>query len=120
MGFIHVPVIVRNPADASKAVEVIFLVDTVAMESLVPRDQPEAIGITPQGKRDYVIADGREVTFDIAVAQMEIMDELIGSTVVFGDEGTEPMLGAIDLQHVAIVIDPSNETLQKMPSMRRL
>ena len=120
MEFIHVPVTVRNPADTSKELEVNFLVDTGAMDSLMPRDRLESIGITPKGQREYVLADGSETTLDLATADMEIMGELIGSTVVFGEPGAEPLLGAIDLQHAAIVIDPSNETLQKMPSLRRL
>ena len=120
MGFIHVPVTVRNPADASKEVEVNFLVDTGAMDSLVPRDRLEAIGITPKGQREYVMADGSEGTFDVSTADMEIMGEFVASRVVFGEPGTQPLLGALDLQAAAIVIDPSNETLHKMPSMRRL
>ena len=120
MGFIHVPVIVRNPTDSSQEVEVNFLVDTGAFESLVPRDRLEAIGITPQSKRDYVMADGREVTLEVAVARMDIMGELVAATVIFGDEGTEPLLGAIAMQDAGIIVDPRNETLQKMPTLRRM
>ncbi|MXY47333.1 MAG: clan AA aspartic protease [Chloroflexi bacterium] len=120
MGFIHVPVTVRNPADDSKEIEVNFLVDTGALDSLVPRDQLEAIGITPKGQREYVMADGSEATFDVATADMEIMGELVASRIVFGEPGTQPLLGAIDLQAAAIVVNPSNETLPKMPSLRRL
>ena len=114
------PVTVRNPGDASKELEVNFLVDTGAYESLIPRTMLEAIGITPEGKRNYVLADGSEVTFDVAVARMEIMGELVGSTVIFGESGTEPLLGALDLQAAGVVIDPRKETLQKLPSLRRL
>ena len=120
MGYIHLPVTVRNPADASKELEVNFLVDTGAYESLIPKTMLETIDIAPQGKRDYVMADGREVRLDVAVARMEIMGELIGSTVIFGDEGTEPLLGALDLQAAGVVVDPRKETVQKMPSLRRL
>ena len=114
------PVTVRNPGDVSKELEVTFLVDTGAYESLIPRTMLETIGITPKGKRDYVMADGSEVTLDVATADMEIMGELVGSTVIFGESGTEPLLGALDLQAAGVVLDPRKETLQKMPSLRRL
>ena len=120
MGFIYTPVTIRNPADSSKAIEITFLVDTGAIDSLVPSDLLDSIDITPKGGREYVMADGSEVMLDISTADMEIMGELIGSTVVFGEPGTEPLLGAIDLQHAGIVVDPGKETLQKLPSMRRL
>lgn len=120
MGFIYTPVTVSNPSDRSKTMEINFLVDTGAYESLIPRTMLETIGITPEGKRGYVMADGSEVTLDVAVARMEIMGELVGSTVVFGESGNEPLLGALDLQHAGIIIDPRKETLQKMPSLRRL
>ena len=120
MGLIYVPVIVRNPADTSKSWEGTFLVDTGAIDSLVPRDVLEAIGIKPDGRREYVVADGKEFKFDIAVARIEFMGEIIGSTIVFGEPGTDPLLGAIDMQDAGIVVDPRKETLQKMPSMIRL
>ena len=108
MGYIHLPVTVRNPADASKELEVNFLVDTGAYESLIPKAMLETIDIAPEGKRNYVMADGREVRLDVAVARMEIMGELVlakggtRSTVIFGDEGTEPLLGALDLQAAGV------------------
>lgn len=98
MGIIYTPVTIRNPADTSKELEVNFLVDAGAYESLVPRTMLETIDIAPRGKREYVMADGSEVTFDIATAELDIMGELVGSTVVFGEAGTDPLLGALDLQ----------------------
>ncbi len=120
MGLIYAPVTIRNPADISKAWEGTFLVDTGAIDSLVPRDILETIGIKPDGQREYVLADGKEVKFDIAVARIEFMGEIIGSTIVFGEPGTDPLLGAIDMQDAGVVVDPRKETLQKMPSMIRL
>lgn len=120
MGLMYAPVTIRNPADTSKSWEGTFLVDTGAIDSLVPRDVLESIGITPRGQREYVLADGKEIKFDIGIAQMEFMGEIIGSTIVFGEPGTDPLLGAIDMQDAGVVVDPRKETLQKMPSMIRL
>ena len=120
MGLIYAPVTIRNPADTSKHWEGNFLIDTGATDTLVPRNVLESIGITPDGQREYVLADGKEAKYDIAVARIEFMGEIIGSTIVFGEMGTDPLLGAIAMQGAGIVIDPSKETLHKMPSMIRL
>ena len=71
-------------------------------------------------QREYVLADGKGAKFDTAVARVEFMGEIIGTTIVFGESGAAPLLGAIAMQAAGIVVDPSKETLHKMPSMIRL
>ena len=51
MGATHVTVTIRNPADPDRAWEGLFLVDTGATDSLVPRPHLEAIGLRPKGRR---------------------------------------------------------------------
>ena len=120
MGITYTPVIISNPTDRDKAWEGDFLVDTGAIDSLVPRDVLDAIGVKPKTQREYTLADGSKVDLDTGTADMEIMGTLISTTVVFGESGTEPLLGALDLQAAGVVVDPRKETLQKMPSLRRL
>ena len=61
MGITHVDVTVRNSAQRAQAWTGSFLVDTGAVDSLVPRRHLESIGLQPTGRRRYVTADGREV-----------------------------------------------------------
>ena len=49
MGVTHVTVVIRNPADPEKTWEGLFLVDTGAIDCLVPRPHLEAIGLKPKG-----------------------------------------------------------------------
>jgi len=51
MGTTHVTVTIRNPADPEKAWEGLFLVDAGAVDSLVPKNRLEAIGLKPKAKR---------------------------------------------------------------------
>ena len=120
MGLIYAPVTISNPADRARSWEGTFLIDTGATDTLVPRDVLESIGIAPDGQREYVLADGKGAKFDTAVARVEFMGEIIGTTIVFGESGAAPLLGAIAMQAAGIVVDPSKETLHKMPSMIRL
>ena len=118
MGAIHVTVGIRNPAEPDKVWEGLFLVDTGATDCLVPRQHLESIGLAPQGHRVYELADGSEVRLGIAVAQVEFMGEFVGATIVFGDPGSEPLLGVTALESVGIEIDPRNQTLKRLPAVR--
>lgn len=118
MGLTHVRVTVRNPSDSERCWESDFLVDTGAIDSLVPRQRLEDIGVRPRGRRSYVLADGRRVEMEVGVAELEFMGDLIGCTVLFGDEGAEPLLGVTALESLGIEIDPLSQQLRKLPSIR--
>lgn len=118
MGAIHVDVTIRNPADPSRSWRGPFLVDTGATDSVVPRERLEAIGVKSAGQRTYELADGRQVRMDVAVARIEFMDEFVGGTVVFGEAGAEPLLGATALESMGVEVDPRNQELRKLSAVR--
>ena len=117
MGGVSADVIISNPADRNKCWSGQFLVDTGATDSLVPRQRLEAIGIRPEASRTYVLADGTEIRMDVAIARIEVMGEIVGGTVLFGDENTEPLLGVTALESLGIIIDPLNQQLEKLPAV---
>ena len=78
----------------------------------------EAIGIRPEGQRTYVLGGGTEIRMDIAVARIELLGEIVGSIVLFGDERAEPLLGVTALESLGIEIDPLNQQLKKLPAVR--
>lgn len=118
MGAIHVTVTIRNPADPDRAWEGLFLVDTGATDSLVPRPYLEAIGLQPRSERIYELADGSELRMDITVAEIEFMGEIVGGTIIYGEPGVEPLLGVTALESVGIEIDPLNQRLKRLPAVR--
>ena len=118
MGATHATVTIRNPADPDKAWEGLLLVDTGATDSLIPRTHLEAIGLRPRGRRTYVPADGSEITVDVTTAEIEIMGEIVGATILFGESNTEPLLGVTALESAGIVVDPVNRQLKRLPSIR--
>ena len=118
MGAIRVTVTVRNPADRERSWEGLFLVDTGATDSLVPRQHLEAIGLEPRGHRAYQLADGSTMSSDVTGADIEFMGEYVATTVVFGGEDAEPLLGVTALESVGIDIDPQNQQLKRRPTVR--
>ena len=118
MGATHVTVTIRNPADPERNWEALFLVDTGATDSLVPRKHLEAIGLEPRGKRVYELADGSELVMQVTVAEIEFMGEIVGGTVIYGEENAEPLLGVTALESVGIEVDPLNQRLKRLPAVR--
>lgn len=118
MGMTQVTATVRNPADPGKAWEGRFLVDTGAIDCLAPRNQLEALGLAPKGERVYALADGSEVRMQITTADIELMGEIVGATIVFGDADAEPLLGVTALESAGIEVDPQNQRLKKLPAVR--
>lgn len=118
MGVTHVTVTVRNPAQIDKIWEGLFLVDTGTVDCLVPARHLKAIGIEPRSKRTYELADGSEVKMDIAGVQVEFMGETVWTTVIFGGDEAEPILGVTALESVGIKVDPRSQRLRRLPAPR--
>jgi clan AA aspartic protease len=118
MGMTHVTVTVRNPAEPEKTWEGLFLVDTGAVDCVVPARHLRAIGLKPRAKRTYELADGSEVKLDITTGEIEFMGDLVGSTLIFGDDDAEPILGVTALESVGIEVDPRTQRLKRRPAVR--
>ena len=118
MGATHVTVTIRNSAEPHRTWEGLFLIDTRAADSLVPRPHLESIGLIPKGQRVYELTDGREIRMDITTADIEFMGEIVGGTILFGEANTEPLLGVTALESVGIEVDPINQRLKRLPAVR--
>ena len=118
MGTTQVTVTIRNPADPDRAWEGLFLVDPGATDSLVPRPHLESIGLRPRGRRAYELADGREITMEVTVGEIEFMGETVGGTILFGETDAEPLLGVTALEFVGIEGDPNDQRLKRLPAVR--
>ena len=114
----RITVAVANPGDTSRRWEALFLVDTGAMDCYVPAGRLRDIGIVPVGRRKRVLPDGSPLSLDAGVAQIEFMGEVVGATVIFGDEEAEPLLGLTALESVGIEVDPQNQRLKRLPAVR--
>ena len=118
MGTTHVTVTVRNPAAPERTWEGLFLVDTGAIDSIVPAKALKEIGLVPKARRTYELADGSEVKVDITTGELEFMGEIVGSTLIFGSDDAEPILGVTALESVGIEVDPRSQGLKRLPAIR--
>ena len=118
MGAVHVTVTIRNPAEPSRSWEGLFLIDTGATDSLVPRPHLEAIGLRSKGARVYETGDGRKIKMDMTTADIEFMGDFTAGRVIMGDDDAEPLLGVTALESAGIEVDPVNQQLKKLPALR--
>jgi clan AA aspartic protease len=118
MGITQVTAAVRNPARPQKLWEGLFLVDTGAVDCMVPGKHLRALGLKPRGKRTYELAAGSEVTLNVTVAEVEFMGETVGATVIYGPDDAEPILGITALESVGIEVDPRSQRLKRLPAVR--
>lgn len=118
MGVVQVTATVRNPADPDRSWDGLFLVDTGSTDSVVPSGALRSIGLVPKGRRTYELANGREETVDVTSAEIEFMGDFVGTTVCFGIDGVEPILGLTALESVGIEIDPVSQRLRRRPAVR--
>ena len=78
------------------------------------------LDLTPiaRGQRQYELADGSKVMLNVAGAHFEFMGDYTFSTVIFGDDAAEPILGVTALESVGIEIDPQTQRLKRLPAVR--
>lgn len=118
MGATQVTVNVRNAADLSREWSGLFLVDTGAIDCMAPAKHLREIGINPTSRRTYELADGSNIEFDVGGAQFEFMGDIVTLPVIFGPDNAEPILGLLALEAVGIEVDPRNQRLKRLPSVR--
>ena len=114
MGLIQVTVTLKVPGRQDAGYEALFLVDTGATDSMAPGSELRIAGIEPVGKMSYELANGTVQEYPFGLAQIEFMGEVTAGRVIFGPEGTQPLLGVTALESVGITIDPANRTLKRL------
>lgn len=117
MGLTKVTTKLISFGDPQQAFEAIFLVDTEATDSLAPGDELEKIGVKKEGKMSYELADGTVKECPYGIVRIEFMGETTAGRVVFGEPGSEPLLGVTALESVGIMVDPVNKTLKRLPAI---
>lgn len=117
MGLTKVTTKLTNLENQQKSYEALFLVDTGATDSMAPVDELEKIGIKPEGKMAYELADGTVKEFPFGLVRIEFMGETTAGRVIFAAPDTEPLLGVTALESVGIMVDPANKTLKRLPAI---
>ena len=113
MGLTHVTTTVRGLAGRGRGFAAEFLVDTGAVDCLAPAKALRKAGIKPEGKKIYEPADGSPVEFAYGFARISLLGEETVTPIIFGPEGSEPILGVLALEGLGISVDPKTRSLKR-------
>ena len=113
MGALRVSIEIGD-SQASRFETVETLVDTGATFTMIPRSTLARLGITPDRRRTFALADGREREFDMAHAAVRLDGVTSSTIVIFGEEGVAPLMGAYTLASFGLAVDPSGKRLVEM------
>ena len=97
--------------DGSRSKKLAAWVDAGAAYTWIPRAVMEELGISPAFRRRFRLANGTEIERDCAQALVRVDGSQLITICVFGDEGSEPLLGAVTLEEMALGVDPLNQRL---------
>ena len=112
MGILRTTVLIENPlrrGDVRSMPET--LVDTGAELTWAPRALMEDLGIAPEKRETFQMADGRVITRDVGYAIVHTSGARTNDEVVFAEEGDLVILGARSLEGMNLRIDPRNKQL---------
>ena len=93
------------------------LVDTGETYSWVPSDVLERLGIEPDDNWPFVLADGTEKYYRTAWVKIRLDGKTQFSICIFGEPGTQPLLGSFTLEAFRLGVDAVNKRLIPTPGL---
>jgi clan AA aspartic protease len=114
MAVTYLNIKVTNPQKGTAKLERRFLVDSGAVFSVIPEKELKKLGIKPDTKQTFVLANGEEIEKQVGEARFTWKDTQRTAPVVFGEEGVY-LLGATTLEAMGVILDPVNRKLEKLP-----
>ena len=113
MGLTHIRVTVGSLTGGSTE-EVVCLVDSGAVYSLIPGAVLLRLGITPHSEREFILANGEVISRRVATAAFEYQGRRGDSMVIVGEPGDDPLIGATTLEAFGVMLDPFRRELRPM------
>jgi len=87
------------------------MVDTGSTYLWLPQDLLEKLGIQPTRTRQLKLATGQVIERPAAEAMVTLNGETLWQICVFGEPGSDPLLGSLALEAFSLAVDPVNKRL---------
>ena len=91
--------------------EVGALVDAGASITAVPGSTLRALGVEPLMRQTFRFAQGEFRSMDVGQTWVRVDGREVVTLVLFNDEGTPPLLGALALESLFLGVDPVGKRL---------
>lgn len=96
---------------------VVALVDTGASITSAPSSVLSELGVEPAAKQLFQFAQDETRLMDIGYARVRLEGREIITQMLFNDEGTQPLLGAMALEGAYLGVDPIGKRLVPVPGL---
>ncbi len=116
MGTFSVTLEIGTPS-AGEFTQMDALVDTGAAYTVLPSEALVRLGIQAIETVSFELADDRIVAHQVGEARVRLDGRERTTLVVFGPEGSAPLLGATTLQLFNLAVDPTRERLVPVPAL---
>ncbi len=110
MGTFSVEIAIGTP-DRQRWVTVDAVVDTGASITSVSSSVLRGLGVEPVMRKRFRFGQGEIRTMEVGQTWLRIEDEEIITQVLFNEENTTPLLGALALESAYLGIDPIAQKL---------
>ncbi len=91
--------------------------DTGASHTMLPREVLASLGVETVERLSFHLADERVEDYDVGEARIRLDGRERTTLVVFGPEGSGPLLGATTLQLFNMAVDTVKEQLVRVPGL---
>ena len=105
-----IPIEIAGP-DNERFETVDALVDTGATYTILPASLLTVLGVAPFARRNLRLANGQRIYRDVGEARVRINGEVQGTPVIFGNEDSHSILGAVTLEEFGLAVDPVDKRL---------
>ncbi len=91
------------------------MVDTGATYTWIPASILERLGHEPEEQWEFELGDGPKTIYGVKWVTVRVDGSSHPTPVVFGEEGTERLLGVVTLEESRLGVDAVNERLVTTP-----
>jgi predicted aspartyl protease len=95
------------------------LVDTGASYTTLPASMLQRLGVEPDDRGEFQLADGTMGESDLGQTWVRIDGRTKMTVVLFGEEGSMPVIGAVTLEEFRLGVDPMGQRLIEVAGYRR-
>ncbi len=97
--------------------ELDVLVDGRSTYMQVPGSVLERIGVIPDDRVPFMLADGTVTKYPVAEVRLRLDGHTADTLCVFGDEGTHSILGSLALKALGLAVDQEHGRLVRVPGL---
>lgn len=92
----------------------VLLVDSGASYSVIKEDFLKKLEIQPLERREFTLANGQRIKRQVGGVRVRVADRLGFSSVIFGEEHDQEVLGVTALEELGLELDPVTKRLRPL------